>query len=81
MASCRKRPLATRLRTKPRPRLWPTSNIDSERHCEVGQRDAQAITQLEQQVAALRQDLEALNRQREELKTEADRVPVLAKAD
>ncbi len=46
---------------------------------EVGQRDTQAIQQLEQQVAGLRTGLEALNRQREELKIKADRVPVLQK--
>ena len=79
MASCRNRRPATRLQTKPRPRPWPRSNVGSGAALEVGQRDARAITQLEQQVAALRQDLEALNRQREELKTEADRVPVLRK--
>ena len=46
---------------------------------ETGRQDAQAITHLEQQLAGFRRDLEALNQQRDQLKTEADRVPVLRK--
>ena len=46
---------------------------------EAGQRDGQTIKRVEQQVAELSKDLDALNRQREVLKSEAERVPVLQK--
>ena len=44
---------------------------------EAGQRDARTIAQLEHRVAALTQDLAALDRQRDTLAREADRVPLL----
>ena len=79
MASCRKQ--ATRHQVANEAAAKAMADVEHRLRAalEVGQRDAQAIKQLEQQVAALRKDLEALNRQREELKTEADRVPVLRK--
>jgi PAS domain-containing protein len=46
---------------------------------EASQRDAGTIKQFEQQVASLGKEIEAINRQREEIKAEADRVPVLRK--